>query len=99
MQTNLSRKFKITIKTLTPQLAHKIQQTPNSKYHLFHQTRISTNNIEKNKMTIQTNNKPSNYNYYNKKALLKCGDIESNPGPRHTLLLNHPQMHHELIFN
>jgi hypothetical protein len=35
------------------------------------------------------------YNYYNKKALLKCGDIESNPGPRYTPLLNHPQIHHE----
>jgi hypothetical protein len=27
--------------------------------------------------------------------LLKCGDIESNPGPRYTSLLNHPQIHHE----
>jgi hypothetical protein len=41
------------------------------------------------------NNNPPNYNYYNKKSLLKCGDIESNPGPRDTLLLNHPQIHHE----
>jgi exonuclease III len=27
--------------------------------------------------------------------LIKCGDIESNPGPRCTLLLNHPQEHLE----
>jgi exonuclease III len=45
----------------------------------------------------QANIKPpkSTQNYHNKKDLLKCGDIESNPGPKHNLLLNHPQIHHE----
>jgi hypothetical protein len=72
-----------------------MQQTPNREYHLFLQTCINIDIIERYKITTQANNNPPNYNYYNKKALLKCGDIESNPGPRDTLLLNHPQIHHE----
>jgi hypothetical protein len=43
----------------------------------------------------QTKNKTPGYTFCNKKALLKSGDIESNPGPRYTLLLNHPQIHLE----
>jgi hypothetical protein len=35
------------------------------------------------------------YTFHNKTTLLKCGDIKSNPGPRPTLLLNHPQVHIE----
>jgi hypothetical protein len=27
--------------------------------------------------------------------LLKCGDIEHNPGPQVNLLVNHPRIHHE----
>jgi hypothetical protein len=34
-----------------------------------------------------------NYTYQNKKLLLRCGDIEHNPGPKFNLLLNHPQSH------
>ena len=44
------------------------------------------------KNTRKTNFKPT-YIYHNKKILLKCGDIESNPGPRNTLLSNHPPIH------
>jgi hypothetical protein len=47
------------------------------------------------KITTQTKIKTPNYTFYNKTTLLKCGDIESNPGPRNTLLLNHPQIHQE----
>ena len=35
------------------------------------------------------------YIFHNKKAILQCGDIESNPGPRPNLLTNHPQLHVE----
>jgi hypothetical protein len=37
----------------------------------------------------------SPYTFFNKKTLLKCGDIESNLGPRFNLLINHPQIHHD----
>jgi hypothetical protein len=47
------------------------------------------------KITTQTKIKTPNYTFYNKTTLLKCGDIESNPRPRNTLLLNHPQIHQE----
>jgi hypothetical protein len=33
--------------------------------------------------------------FHNKKSILCCGDIETNPGPKFTLLLNHPQIHQE----
>jgi hypothetical protein len=33
--------------------------------------------------------------FHDKKLILSCGDIESNPGPKFTLLLNHPQEHLE----
>jgi hypothetical protein len=36
-----------------------------------------------------------NYTFHNKKLILRCGDIEKNPGPKFTLLLNHPQIHQE----
>jgi hypothetical protein len=36
-----------------------------------------------------------NYTYLNTKSLLKCGEIEINPGPKFTFLLNHPQIHLE----
>jgi hypothetical protein len=38
-------------------------------------------------------NKIPKYTFYNKKSILICGDIESNPGPKFTLLPNHPQEH------
>jgi hypothetical protein len=71
-----------------PQLT--IPNTPHIKSH-------KPKAIESNKIKTQIDNKPPKliYNYYHKKTLLQCGDIESNPGPRHTLLLNHPQIHHE----
>jgi hypothetical protein len=50
---------------------------------------------KKIKNTPNSKNKIPNYTFHNKKILLKCGDIESNPGPRPILLLNHPQVHRE----
>jgi hypothetical protein len=44
-------------------------------------------------MATQTKIKTPNYTFHNKITLLKYGDIESNPGSRNTLLLNHPQIH------
>jgi hypothetical protein len=65
--------------------------------YLPFQTSGNPNTIERNKIIPQANNKLPKFtqNYHNKKALLKCGDIESNLGPRHNLLLNHRQIHHE----
>ena len=45
---------------------------------------------EKIKDKPKTKNKTPNYIFHNKKTLLKCGDIESNPRCRPTFLLNHP---------
>jgi hypothetical protein len=50
---------------------------------------------EKIKDKSKTKNKTPNYTFHNKKILLKCDDIESNPGPRPTFLLNHPQIYLE----
>jgi hypothetical protein len=47
------------------------------------------------KMVTKAKNITPNYTFYNKKTLIKSGDIESNPKPRFTLLLNHPQVHLE----
>jgi hypothetical protein len=47
------------------------------------------------KMVIQTKRKITTYIFYNKKALLKCGDIECNLGPKFNRLLNHLQIHQE----
>jgi hypothetical protein len=47
------------------------------------------------KTITQTKRKIPTYTFYNKKTLLKCGDIERNPGPRINLLVNHPQIYHE----
>jgi hypothetical protein len=78
----------IEIITTKPYIRH-------STYHPF-QTSVNLKTIERNKIITQTNNKPPKptYTHHNKKALLKCGDIESNLGLRYTLLLNHPQIYH-----
>jgi hypothetical protein len=47
------------------------------------------------KSTPNRKNKTPNYTFHNKKTLLKCGDIESNLGPKPTSLYNHPQEHRE----
>jgi hypothetical protein len=47
------------------------------------------------KKTKPTKTKTPNYIFHNAKTLLKCGDIESNLGPRFTFLLNQPQIHQE----
>jgi hypothetical protein len=51
----------------------------------------------KNNTNIQQNTrkKSPSYTFDNKKAILKCGNIERNPGPKFTLLLDHPQIHQE----
>ena len=50
---------------------------------------LDTAKTQQNKNTLNNHT----YTFHNKKTLLKCGDIESNPGPRITLLSNHPQIH------
>jgi hypothetical protein len=86
---NISTNKMIEIITTKSYLLHNI--------YLSFQTNGNPNTIVRNKIMPQANKKlpKSTQNYHNKKALLKCGDIESNPGPRHNLLLNHPQIHHE----
>jgi hypothetical protein len=88
---------KIKTKTTTTKTPknHQRQKTYHHKNTLASKRKKEI--IKRNRITTQAHNKPTyyKYNYYNKKALLKCGDIESNPGPRYTPLLNHPQIHHE----
>jgi hypothetical protein len=92
----------ITNKTTTLHLVTKVGGTPSeitTKYvhisephnpHLLHKSLDNTQPHPKKYLY-----KIPNYTYLNTKSLLKCGDIESNPGPRFTLLLNHPQIHLE----
>jgi hypothetical protein len=42
-----------------------------------------------------TTRKTPGYTFFNKILFLRCGDIEKNPGPKFTLLLNHPQIQQE----
>jgi hypothetical protein len=52
-------------------------------------------NIKKTPTLLNTKNRIPEYTFQDKKSILNCGDIESNPGPKFTLLLNHPQDHLE----
>jgi exonuclease III len=96
--TNITKQTHgITIKTIIikPPKHHQMKKTHQHKH--THAPKRQKNIMKRKRITTQTNNKPPYYNnnYYNKKALLKCGDIESNLGPRYTPLLNHPHVHHE----
>jgi hypothetical protein len=51
--------------------------------------------IKKSPTLLNTKDYILKYTFYDKKSILTCGDIESNPGPKFTLLLNHPQEHLE----
>jgi hypothetical protein len=82
-QSNKKTKKHTPIKDIT--LAFIITKTPQSS---------------KNKKTQQIKNIPTPnirpiYTFHNRKTLLKCGDIESNPGSRPTFLSNHPQIYLE----
>jgi hypothetical protein len=84
------------------QTSQKTKDTP-KREHMHQNNKINKKTVNhtpntcktKIKITTQTKIKTPNYTFYNKTTLLKCGDIESNPGPRNTLLLNHPQIHQE----
>jgi rRNA maturation protein Nop10 len=56
-----------------------------------------TPNIEitNNKLTIKKCKRTPSYTFFNKKTILQCGNIESNPSSKFSLLLNHPQEHHD----
>jgi hypothetical protein len=58
------------------------------------ETPTSNIRIINNKITIKKCKKTTSYTFFNKKTILQCRDIESKPGPRLSLLLNHPQEHH-----
>jgi hypothetical protein len=47
------------------------------------------------KQTTRGKIPPKKHIFHSKISLLMCGDIESNPGPKFTLLLNHPQLHQD----
>jgi hypothetical protein len=84
-----------TIITIAP-----TQHTPISK--IKENTRRKTS-IRKKKITTYTSKKTSTppkrkilgNTFHNKKSILCCSDIEKNPGPKLTLLLNHLQIHQE----
>jgi hypothetical protein len=82
-QNNKKTKKHAPIKNIT--LASIITKTPPSSIN---------KKIQQIKNIPIPNKRPIN-TFHNKKTLLKCGDIESNPGPRPTLLSNHPQIHLE----
>jgi hypothetical protein len=52
-------------------------------------------NIKKSPTLLNTKNHILKYTFHDQKSILSCGDIESNPGPKFTLLLNYPQDHLE----
>jgi hypothetical protein len=74
---------------------NKSTHTYIEKYNLTTTTKNPITYKIRIKEITQNNNKIPHYTFYNKIIRLKCGDIESNPGPRHTLLLNHSQIHQE----
>jgi hypothetical protein len=88
MQTPKSKKYKNepTVTYTRNQIFITIHTTNSYKKIII--TKIT-------KKSTQTNKKAPQYNFYNKKELIKCGDIESNHGPITNLLLNHPQIHQE----
>jgi hypothetical protein len=47
-------------------------------------------NIKKTPTRLNTKNRIPEYTFQDKKSILNCGDIESKPGPKFILLLNHP---------
>jgi hypothetical protein len=80
------------------------QKEKSKKQHRKNENQIKTKHRKKNSITIHNTKKyiskdttqiEKEYTFNNKKSLLKCGDIGNNPGPRPTLLLNHPQEHVE----
>jgi hypothetical protein len=79
----------------TPKRVHMYPQNNTIKKIYISINPTPTIYSTKIKKETQTKFKTPSYTFYNKKTLLKCGDIESNPGPRNTLLLNHPQIHQD----
>jgi hypothetical protein len=82
------------------------QKEKNKKQHRKNENQIKTKHRKKNSITKHntkiyiskdTTQRKIEYEYTfnNNKSLLKCGDIESNLGPRPTLMFNHPQEHVE----
>jgi hypothetical protein len=68
-------------------------QTITNKFHTPHQS-IKRKNYHKT-ILPNTKRKTPYYIFHDKKSILICGDIEKNPGPKLTFLLNHPQIHQE----
>jgi hypothetical protein len=68
-------------------------------HYTYNKKRKRMKNTQSNskRTTIQLNTKRKlpNYIFHSKISLLMCGDIESNPGPKFTLLLNYPQLYQE----
>jgi hypothetical protein len=58
-------------------------------------TPLQNKNKKKYQKSTILQKKTPYYTFYNKESILISGDIERNPGPKFTLLLNHPQNHQE----
>ena len=74
-----------------------LKSDDNKKYH---NPKFTTPTSKNNNKILQIKNssntsKKHTRTFHNKKTLLICGDIESNPRPRPTLLSNHPPIHLE----
>jgi hypothetical protein len=88
----LQNKFQYLSISINKELYIHITHNPNIRSKQRKNTQKKTVPKIKKVGKIPNTKKP-NYTYQNKKLLLSCGDIESNPGPKFTLLLNHPQSH------
>jgi hypothetical protein len=88
----------IKTSTETKKTHHYSKSKPKNKKINIIQKNIRKNNktkpnIKKSPSPPNTKRKILKYTFHNKKSILTCGDIESNPGPKFTLLLNHLQDH------
>jgi hypothetical protein len=86
--------FQHLLTSINKEIRNHNTQNPNIEKKRRKKAQKKTAPKIKKEITIP-NTKTPNYTYQNKKLLLRCGDIERNPGPKFTLLLNHPQSHQE----
>ena len=108
MNYSLQKNIQKAIKVIQKQGKSDINKTPihTQTHHMLYrilqishlrkkEKKNTTQKTNKTPILLNTKRKIPSYNYHNKKAILISGNIERNPGPKFTLLLNHPQIHQE----
>jgi hypothetical protein len=95
---------KVIVKTTTTtkKTYHHLKSKPKNNKASIIQKNIKKNTkkntkkyIKKPPTLLNTKSRILKYTFHDKKSILSCGDIENNPDPKFTLLLNHPQDHLE----